>query len=232
MIKTVIFDIDGTMYDYEAANAVAMEALRRYCAEQFGVDEACFGRTFKEADALARERIGGAYAAIHNRLIRYQIMLEQLGQPLFPHARNMYHIYWDTLLEVMRPCEGIREWMQLLKREGVRIGVGSNMTAYIQYKKLEKLELSPYIDWIVTSEEAGCEKPAQRFFEQCAAKSGMLPQECLFVGDSLKSDVKGALAAGMSGLLYAPGKDRAAGLPYIRIGSYTECLSDEFLRQF
>lgn len=33
------------------------------------------------------------------------------------------------------------------------------MTAYIQYKKLESLGVTPYIDFMVSSEEAGVEKP-------------------------------------------------------------------------
>ena len=43
--------------------------------------------------------------------------------------------------------------MQALKAKGVGIGIGTDMTAYIQYEKLEKLGLAPYIDWIVTSKE-------------------------------------------------------------------------------
>lgn len=39
------------------------------------------------------------------------------------------------------------------------------MTAYMQYRKLEKLNLLPLIQFMVTSEEAGAEKPDMKFFE-------------------------------------------------------------------
>lgn len=225
MIKTVIFDIDGTMYDYEAGNRAGMAALKAYCEEQFGLAEETFRETFAWANREMQVRIGTPCAAVHNRLIRYQLMLEKLGCPLFPHARAMYHVYWDTLLSVMEPCDGLIEWMQQLKKDGIHIGVGSNMTAYMQYKKLERLGVTPYIDWIVTSEEAGCEKPDPRFFALCAAKSKERPEECLFVGDSKKSDIDGAAAAGMQTLHYVPDAEQTVAGREIR--SYRECLRKE-----
>lgn len=37
------------------------------------------------------------------------------------------------------------------------------MTAYVQYRKLEAIGVTSYIDFIVTSEEAGAEKPHYHF---------------------------------------------------------------------
>ena len=63
--------------------------------------------------------------------------------------------------------------MQKLKERGIRIGIGTDMTAHIQYRRLEFLNLSPYIDFIVTSEEAGVEKPTPHLFELCVEKAGV-----------------------------------------------------------
>lgn len=80
---------------------------------------------------------------------------------------------------------------------GLVIGIGTNMTAYVQYLKLEKLGLMPYVDFMVTSEEAGAEKPDRRLFDLCVGKAGCGAEECAFVGDSLRGDALGALEAGM-----------------------------------
>jgi len=77
------------------------------------------------------------------------------------------------------------------------VGIGSNMTADWQYAKLKRLSLMAYVDFIVTSEEAGVEKPAAGFFQLCAEKAGHAPGECAFVGDNLNGDALGALDAGM-----------------------------------
>jgi beta-phosphoglucomutase-like phosphatase (HAD superfamily) len=57
----------------------------------------------------------------------------------------------------------------------VRVGVGSDMTADWQFRKLERLGLLDRIDFAVTSEEAGVEKPAPGFFALCLEKAGCAP---------------------------------------------------------
>ena len=52
------------------------------------------------------DRIGTDTAAIHSRMLRMQCMLELLEQPLFPHARNMYHAYWDTFIQHIQSNPG------------------------------------------------------------------------------------------------------------------------------
>ena len=202
MITTVIFDVDGTLYDYNSCHEIGMKALEQYCRRRFQTDAEQFRQLYGRAYRREEEQIGSRTAAVHNRLIRFQLMLEELQKPLYPHALQMYHVYWDAFLTGAGPYPGIRRWMQKLKENGIRIGIGTNMTAYIQYRKLERLGLSAYPDWIVTSEEAGAEKPDRRFFDLCIQKSGGIPEECIFVGDHPLGDAKGALAAGMHAMIY------------------------------
>ena len=35
MIKTVIFDVDGTLYDYNSCHEIGMKALEQYCRRRF-----------------------------------------------------------------------------------------------------------------------------------------------------------------------------------------------------
>lgn len=44
MIKAAIFDIDGTMYDYESNNKIAIEGLWEYCREHLACPVKCFRR--------------------------------------------------------------------------------------------------------------------------------------------------------------------------------------------
>lgn len=228
MIKTVIFDIDGTMYDYEANHRIAIDAVQDYMARILDIKTEEFRMALKEAEAIAVGRIGDNSAASHNRLIRYQCMLELLGLPPLPHALMMHHTYWDTLLEHMEAFPFLLEFLAVLKAQGVRVGIGSNMTAEIQYEKLSRLGLAPYVDWIVTSEEAGIEKPDMKFFELCLEKCGCQATECLFIGDSLNGDVKPALACGMKAVLFNAATDNAE-TDCRMISSYAQCLETGFL---
>ncbi len=222
MIKAVIFDIDNTLYDFDKANACGMAMARDYCRRSFGLDEPLFQEYYRKAWHLAERRVGMDTAAIHNRMLRFQCMMELLEQPLFPHAKVLCCGYWDTVLSHMEPSPGIMQLCRTLKEKQIRIGIGTDMTAYIQYRKLEELGLSSYIDMIVTSEEAGVEKPHPDFFRLCVEKAGCLAEECAFVGDNLKKDVEGAIAAGLHGIWYSQGKEPEPGLQFPVIRSFQE----------
>lgn len=204
MIKTVIFDIDGTMYSYETANKIARDALKQYCFAQLGWDAQKFDRLFQQAQAVVKRRINQDCCVNHNRLIRFQCMLELDQKPIFPYALQMYHCYWDTLLEVMRPEPGLLEFIKALSVKGIRIGIGTDLTAYIQFRKLNRLGVSDYISWMVSSEEAGVEKPDPRFYQLCLEKAGAVPSECMFIGEHFEKDVIGSAKSGMKAVWYHP----------------------------
>lgn len=203
MIKAVIFDIDNTMYDFSGAHKTGMAALSVYMKENFGIAQEELESLNKRCMSIAAERTGD-YAAQHNRLIRFQCMLEQLGSTDYQKAMEMYHIYWDTVIKVMKPEPGLLPLLSRLRERGIKLGIGSDMTSYIQYRKLEKLGALAYLDFLVTSEEAGAEKPAPRFFKLCVKKAGCEPKECVFVGDNIKKDVIGAAECGLIGTWYHP----------------------------
>lgn len=233
VIKTVIFDIDDTMYDYTRGNLKGLEAVKSYCHLHLGIDGPVFHKALGEACRIMEKKLGLNQAAVHNRLLRYQCMLELLGQPVFPHGANLCSVYWETLMEDMEPEPGLLKPLKALKERGVSIGVGTNMTAWIQFKKLERLNITSYLDWLVTSEEAGVEKPTPRFYRYCAEKAGCEAGECLFIGDSQKGDVIGPIEFGMHGLWYHPGRCRKEEKKgeYPAIQSFEECLSESFWKE-
>ena len=83
MVKAFFFDLDDTLYDYTTADILAKEAVREYCLQNLSISGAVYDRQLAKAYVVAEERIGRECAAVHNRLIRYQCMLEMLKKPLF-----------------------------------------------------------------------------------------------------------------------------------------------------
>ncbi len=203
MIKAVIFDVDNTLYNFTKAHKAAFRALAAYADERLGLSGESFERLHRETAEELRAYMGEV-AALHNRCIRYQVMLEKLGLPLYPHVLEMEGFYWDTLLKEAVPSANAKETLRSLKDRGIRIGVGTDMTARMQFRKLEMLGMLAYVDFLVSSEEAGAEKPALSFFARCVEKAGFGKKECLFVGDSLRKDVLGALDAGLQAVWYGP----------------------------
>ena len=203
MIKAVIFDLDNTLYNFDAANEFGIRALAAYTEPVFGWDYPRMKDLYEESREKLTERMGDVGSA-HNRLLRFQNLLEEKKLPLHPHALEMAKAYWRGVLDNMAPSPGAREIMEELRRMGVRIGLGTDMTAYMQYEKLIRLGLMEYMDFIVSSEEAGTDKPGNAFFMLCARKAGRLPGECLFIGDNIVRDYGGAAAAGMQARWFIP----------------------------
>ncbi|MFQ9126238.1 MAG: HAD family hydrolase [Butyricicoccaceae bacterium] len=83
--------------------------------------------------------------------------------------------------------------MDELHARGIRIAVVTNMLADIQMEKLMRLGLSERIDYLVTSEEAGIDKPhrARSLISLCA-NAACSRTEALMVGDNFTHDVCGA----------------------------------------
>lgn len=93
MIKTVIFDIDNTLYDYNLCHEETMVVITDYFYKNFGYSPEKTMMIYNESRELMRKRINSDVAAIHNRLIGFQFMLEMMEQPPFPHGRILYELY-------------------------------------------------------------------------------------------------------------------------------------------
>ncbi|MDO5702795.1 MAG: HAD family hydrolase, partial [Lachnospiraceae bacterium] len=181
-LRAVIFDIDNTLYDFTGTNSLAVTAVAEYAEKSFGWP----AEEFKSRYASVQKRIleaCGMNGSCRNRILRFQTILEEAGLPLSPHAIAMYDLYWDTLIENMTPFEGAEDAMATAAELGLRIGICTDMTAYSQFRKLEKMKLLRYVDFMAASEEAGVEKPSPEIFALCIRKAGCLPEECIFIGD-------------------------------------------------
>jgi putative hydrolase of the HAD superfamily len=218
----IIYDIDNTLYSYDDAHAKAWNALTEYASRTFSISPERFFEWHRRASRALEAHTGGPCAAIHDRLIRYQVMMELEGLPL-AHAPEMCRIYWNALLNALKPYPGLVETFERLKSMGYSLGIGTNMTADYQFEKLSRLGVLRLLDFFVSSEEASAEKPDPRLFELCAGKAGLSPEACVFVGDSLTGDVLGAKNAGMRAVWFTPRPEPAETPPgAFRIHAHAE----------
>ncbi len=196
MIKAAVFDLDNTLYDYDTCNCFAMEKLEQYCGEKFSIKPECFRLTYGEARKAVRKRLQYT-AASHNRMLYAQIFCERIGVSPVPNAMEMYNCYWDAMLGTMELYDYVLPLFHEMGKRGVKIGILSDLTAHIQHRKLLRLGIGGFIDCIVTSEEAGTEKPDRKAFEAILEKLHVEPEDCMMVGDSYERDISGAELLGM-----------------------------------
>ena len=87
-----------------------------------------------------------------------------------------------------------------LSKRDMKVGLVSNATELAR-RVLKNLEMDKYFDFVVLSAEVGARKPNKRIFTIAAKEAGASPSRCLFLGDKLAVDIKGASNAGMNAVL-------------------------------
>ncbi len=99
---------------------------------------------------------------------------------------------------------------RLAARYRVLLGSNTNALHSRHYRRQFETLLSRF-HAIVLSHDIGVRKPAAGFFHHCQKLAGCPAAECLFV-DDLSANIEGAKAAGLQGMVYAPGGDFAGNL--------------------
>lgn len=97
---------------------------------------------------------------------------------------------WDVFPDVEPTLDSLR-------RSGCRLGVISNAQRRLK-DTLRELGLAGYFEEVITSEEAGSEKPDRGIFATALERMGVPPERCVHTGDLLEVDVKGAREAGIT----------------------------------
>jgi len=205
MIKAVFFDLYLTLVRYQPSQ----EEL--------------------EAKALKGFGINVTHEALHhpiltaNEFIYQQIAKRPLSQRSREETMALYMEYQRIVLKeagiaaeekVVLGLLGIMQQAKMdlvlfddvpavlddLKKRGLKLGLISNiekdMTA-----TLNKLSLSSKLDIVVTSQDAGFNKPQPEIFRYALKQAGVQPAEAVYIGDQYQVDIIGAKAAGMKGIL-------------------------------
>lgn len=198
--KGILVDIDNTLYAYDPAHKVAMEAVISHCRNTYGVLPDLFTDAFGKARKKIHEQLAET-AASHNRLLYFQRTLELLQLNPLEGALELYELYWNTFMEHMVVFDGVYELFEQYRNH---ICLVTDLTADIQHKKVHKLGLHTYTKHMVTSEEAGREKPHASMFTEALAKLGLNADDVCMIGDSFPKDIAGASALGIRAIWLNP----------------------------
>lgn len=205
MKKGIIFDLDNTLYDYDRCDKIAQIELQEYCEEILHISKNEFVRIYAQAKQDVKQQLGNVGAS-HNRMLYMQRMLEIMKKNPISYALELYDVYWDVMLQEMMPFNYVMPFFEWLKKENIEIGILTDLTAHIQHRKLRALKISDYVDVIVTSEEAGAEKPDSLPYELIIKKMEIAPNKLIMVGDSSAKDCDGARKCGIEAIHFCESK--------------------------
>jgi len=192
MPAAILFDTDNTLYEYTPAHNAALDATIRKAYQLFGTSEQDFKQVFNKARNEIHDRLKGT-ASSHSRLLYFQRVLELMGlgsQVLL--ALDLEQTYWRTFLTNAVLFENVLELLQDVRAMRIPTAIVTDLTAQIQFRKIVYFGLDHYFDYIVTSEEAGFDKPHRGPFEIALEKINVVNQNVWFVGDNPINDIQGA----------------------------------------
>lgn len=187
----ILFDTDNTLYPYEPAHFAAQKAVKDKVVSTFSIKPEIFDKAFKEARKQIKQRLKGT-ASSHSRLLYLQRMLEVMGlgsQVLM--ALDFEQTYWRTFLSNALLFDGVKELLDDLRLLAVPTAIVTDLTAQIQFRKVVYFGLDHYFDYIVTSEEAGFDKPHEAPFNIALEKMRPKGNKIWMIGDNPVNDIRG-----------------------------------------
>ena len=198
-IRAVFFDVDFTLI--YPGPTFRGEGYRRFAARYgMAVDIQAFDRAVASAAPILDQPSSAAYdAEIFVRYTRH--ILEQMGAQggqLEVCAREIYDEW--AACQHFELYDDVAPALRALERAGMRIGLISNSHRCLASFQ-SHFELDGLIAAAVSSSEHGLMKPHPSIFRAAMDLVNVAAGESLMVGDSVRQDVDGALAAGMRAIL-------------------------------
>lgn len=190
--KLIIFDLDDTLFDYEATEKYA---VNRAC-ETLGISyigDLYFH--YKKANNLTRDEFKTLTADnIHqfriSRALRFFDMINNVG--INPQNFIERYLEFSTVGVLIK---GVQETLESLA--GVLKVVATNGTNYPRLNKLEGSQISKYFDAFFSAENLGLPKSNPEYFLKIIQQYEMPKEEVLIVGDDFLTDVKSAMKLGV-----------------------------------
>lgn len=206
----LLFDADGTLFDYDKAESKALAATFRDAGLPYNAASAEIYREINAGMWAAFER--GDISQPELQLERFRLTMEALDLradiPAFAE-RYLFNLGHTTDL-----IDGALEVVPQLA-EGHKLFLITNGIPQVQHTRLSLSPIRHYFEGIVISGEVGYAKPDPRIFVAAFESMGNPSKnEVLIIGDSLSADIRGGHAHGIDTCWYNPnGRSSDLGIP-------------------
>lgn len=201
----LLFDLDGTLFDFDAGETYAFHKV----CDRFHVP-------FCEDTLQLYQKINLSYWKAYERseitttdlaVARFRDFLLSVGiQDADPAL--MSRLYQDHLGEDCTPIPDALRVCRVLHDRGYSLSIITNGRSRTQHSRLSRSELTPLISGLFISEELGCQKPKKEFFDAVFSKLNICADQALVIGDSLTSDIKGGISYGIDTCWFNPAKSK------------------------
>lgn len=196
-IKTIFFDIDGTLYPIKGLNRQFVKLYVSHPIKAF--------LFFK-----ARKRVRAFLLETNDASTNREVFLSRQAATVGKDKSYFDGVY-SVLVKNRRivPYEGLKELLIDLRSRGYILGTLSDFPVE---NKLKELGLDEFFQYKLSSEDCGYLKPDKRAFDYIERGTGISKTEILYIGDSITKDYNGSKNTGMSAVLVDGSSDK--GFPF------------------
>ena len=196
----LFFDADGTLFDFNTSEKKALEkAVRALC----GLWRDEFAPMYHEVTKRTWKELEKKLITLEDlKTLRFERFKDVSGLDFDVAEMSQTYIDFLSLSDDIYP--GTIELLEEMSRRYTLVLATNGITS-VQRGRIAATGTEKYFKAIVISEEAGVAKPDAAFFQIGAEKTGNPPKEnILMIGDSLTSDIQGAVNFGIKSCLIVP----------------------------
>ena len=191
-VRGVLIDLDNTFYEYAPCHKEGLKASYELYSKTQTINEEAFYILYKQAQGVVKQRIPH-HGASHSRLLYFQNITERLEKKTnMKVSLELEEAYWTSFLKAVVLREEVVIFLQQCKEKSIKICVVTDLTTSIQLRKMITLGLDTLVDFVVTSEEVGLDKPSKAMFSVALEKLNLKKEEVIMIGDDIKKDIDGA----------------------------------------
>ena len=206
--KAIFFDLDHTLWDFEANSRTAIsELFHTHNLNSFGIASSDdFIKIYKEVNTkMWDEYHRNLINKEHLRYGRFERALSHFGVQKRELTERLSTEYLDICPVKTILLPGAIKVLELLKQNH-SLHIITNGFKEVQYLKIRNSGLMPYFDHIHISEEIGFKKPEPEIFNYACKQARAVSEECIMIGDNLETDIAGARNANVDHIFFNPEK--------------------------
>lgn len=221
--KYLLFDLDHTLLDFDAAEDIALTQL----LEEEGVVDI---QAYKDYYVPMNKAL---WKDLEQKKITKAELINTRFAKLFAHfgiekdGAYLAERYQFFLSKQGQTFPGVEDLLKKLISKGYELYAATNGITYIQTGRLEQSGIAPFFKEIFISEQLHTQKPDAEFYEKIGARIPNFDKnQTLMIGDSLSADIQGGNNAGIDTIWYNPHhlENKSLAQPTYEVYSYQALL--------
>lgn len=200
MYKHLFFDLDHTLWDFDANARITMEVVFDECQlTQRGVEafEPFFQHYLHHNEILWNRYHNGFITADELKWKRmWRTLLEfKIGDEVL--AKTLSSRFLEILPVQKTLFPYTIEILEYLQHKGYQMHLITNGFEKTQWSKVNNSGLDRFFTHMITSESSNSLKPHKEIFDYALQQTGARLEESIMLGDNQEADIQGAINAGM-----------------------------------